>query len=133
MKHPTKDPSPAEQERIFLETWERENAGMNGRYDPNAPQPRQEAAPRPRRQKADSLATLLLEAARGLPDAFHEWELMRHAWLRWPRTFGVKGVEEDYPSDKKVSSALSGKRGLVSRGLLVRLPGGKLRVASPPG
>ncbi len=163
MKHPTKDPTQAEQERFFLETWERENAGLNGRHTEKVPGGRCKYATgsadpvpypcgvedcdhcrhkekaarthqdrsggRSRPLKATSIASRLLEAAAGLRGAFYEWELMREAWLRWPVTFGIAGVENDFPSDKKVSSALSGKRGLVARGLFQRLPDGRLRVA----
>ncbi len=132
MKHPTRDPSPAEQERFFLETWERENAGMNGRHDPNAPQTAEDRSRRPRPLKAASASSQLLESARGFPGPFLLSDLVVAAWMLHPEMFGLKGREEDYPSDKRVGCLVDGKRGLVSRGLLVRLPGGKLRVASPP-
>ncbi len=128
MKHPTRDPTPAEQEAAFAAEYEQRTAGMNGRYDPNAPQAAEDRSGRPRPLKATSIASRLLETARGLPDPFWEWELMQEAWLKWPETFGVSGAII-FPSDKKVSSALSGKRGLVARGIFQRLPDGRLKLA----
>ncbi len=133
----TRDPSPAEQEAAFAAEYEQRNASLNGRHTEKAPRKRYARRPGPPRYFRGILPGSgrgrLLEVARGLGSTFYEWELMREAWHRWPDTFGVAGVSSAYPSDKKVSSAISGKRGLVARGLFQRLPDGRLRVASPPG
>ncbi len=137
MKHPTKDPTQAEQERFFLETWERENAGLNGRHTEKAPRKRYARRPGPPKYFRGILPTSgrgrLLEAARTWDGPFNLSTLVLTAWEMFPDDFGLPGAEKQYPSDNKVRYLLYGSKGLIARGLIVKCEGGLMRVASPPG
>ncbi len=136
MKH-TKDPTQAEQERFFLETWERENAGLNGRHTEKAPRKRYARRPGPpkyfRAISPTSGRGRLLEAARTFPGPFGETALVLAAWALDPLLFGLRGLEGEYPSDRRVTCLLYGGKGLIARGLIEKCEGGLMRVVSPPG
>ncbi len=75
---------------------------------------------------------LLLEVARamGVP-SFTVEQLAISAWLKHPQSFGLRGYTKHYLDNNKVISMLSGKRGLVQRGYLRRLPNRMLQVVKP--
>jgi hypothetical protein len=54
------------------------------------------------------------------------------AWQKYPRTFGLKGYDEQYPDSNKVLASIMGERGLARRGWLVK-PGQKLYALSAEG
>ncbi len=72
----------------------------------------------------------LLLAAEKLPEPFHESDLAEVAWRSAPRLLGMTNKHDQYPSDNKVRSAMSGERGLVRRGWLVKA--GKLTYTLSP-
>jgi hypothetical protein len=47
------------------------------------------------------------------------------AWQKYPRTFGLKGYDEQYPDSNKVLASIMGEKGLTRRGWLSK-PGQKL-------
>lgn len=59
-------------------------------------------------------------------------ELAVACFARHGAAFGLAGFGEDYPDVRKVATCLYGKRGLIARGLLEKLPDGRLRVPARP-
>ncbi len=59
---------------------------------------------------------MVLLVARELPQPFTLTDLVLACWKADPEAFGMPGVEEEYPSDRRVYHTLCGKRGLVGRG-----------------
>jgi hypothetical protein len=43
------------------------------------------------------------------------------AWQKYPRTFGLKGYEEQYPDSNKVLAGITGERGLPNRGWMAKV------------
>ena len=43
------------------------------------------------------------------------------AWQKYPRTFGLKGYEEQYPDSNKVLASIMGEKGLARRGWLSKM------------
>jgi hypothetical protein len=43
------------------------------------------------------------------------------AWKRYPRTFGLKGYEEQYPDSNKVLAGIMGEKGLPRRGWMAKV------------
>ncbi len=133
MLRPTRDPSPAEQEAAFAAEYEARNGTLNGRHTEKAPRKRYARRPGPPKYFRGILPTsgrgLLLKSARGFPGAFSTSELAVAAWMLHPKMFGMKGYEEDYPSDNKVRYLLYGKKGLIARRLIEKCEGGLMRVA----
>src|SRR5437588_3438590 len=43
------------------------------------------------------------------------------SWLKFPRTFGLKGFTEQYPDSNKILSSIMGEKGLARRGWLVKM------------
>jgi len=54
------------------------------------------------------------------------------AWQKYPRTFGLKGYDEQYPDSNKVLSSIMGEKGLARRGWLNKM-GQKLYSLSSEG
>jgi hypothetical protein len=54
------------------------------------------------------------------------------SWLKFPKTFGLKGYADLYPDSNKVLSSIMGAKGLASRGWLVKM-GQKLYTLSKEG
>jgi hypothetical protein len=54
------------------------------------------------------------------------------AWQKYPRTFGLKGFDEQYPDSNKVLASIMGEKGLARRGWLVKM-GQKLYSLSHEG
>lgn len=54
------------------------------------------------------------------------------AWQKYPRTFGLKGYDEQYPDSNKVLASIMGEKGLARRGWLTKM-GQKLYSLSPEG
>ncbi len=137
MKHPTKDPTPAEQEQAFAAEWAARNASLNGRHEEKAPRKRYARRPGPPKHFRGILPTSgrgrLLEAARTFPGPFGLTALVFTAWAMFPLQFGLPGLEMKHPSDNKVRYLLYGGKGLIARGLISKCEGGLMRVASPPG
>lgn len=67
----------------------------------------------------------ILLAASHLEDGgqtpFSAEALIVSAWQRYPRTFGLKGFEEQYPDSNKVLSGIMGERGLPKRGWMAQV------------
>lgn len=53
-------------------------------------------------------------------------------WRKYPRTFGLKGYEDQYPDSNKVLASIMGERGLTRRGWLDK-PGQKLYALTGEG
>ena len=47
--------------------------------------------------------------------------LIVSAWQKYPKTFGLKGFEEQYPDSNKVLAGIMGEKGLPRRGWLVKV------------
>jgi hypothetical protein len=47
--------------------------------------------------------------------------LIVSAWQKYPRTFGLKGYEEQYPDSNKVLAGITGERGLPNRGWMAKV------------
>jgi hypothetical protein len=47
--------------------------------------------------------------------------LIVSAWQKYPRTFGLKGHEEQYPDSNKVLSGVMGEKGLPRRGWFIKV------------
>jgi hypothetical protein len=58
--------------------------------------------------------------------------LIVSAWQKYPRTFGLKGYDEQYPDSNKVLASIMGEKGLARRGWLVKM-GQKLYSLSHDG
>ncbi|HEY7423390.1 MAG TPA: hypothetical protein VH682_04035 [Gemmataceae bacterium] len=54
------------------------------------------------------------------------------AWQKYPRTFGLKGYDEQYPDSNKVLASIMGEKGLTRRGWLSK-PGQKLYALTHDG
>lgn len=54
------------------------------------------------------------------------------AWQKYPRTFGLKGYDEQYPDSNKVLASIMGEKGLARRGWLLKM-GQKLYSLSHEG
>lgn len=54
------------------------------------------------------------------------------SWQKYPRTFGLKGYDEQYPDSNKVLASIMGEKGLARRGWLVKM-GQKLYALSHEG
>jgi hypothetical protein len=54
------------------------------------------------------------------------------SWQKYPRTFGLKGYDEQYPDSNKVLASIMGEKGLARRGWLVKM-GQKLYSLSHEG
>ncbi len=58
--------------------------------------------------------------------------LIVSAWQKYPRTFGLKGYDEQYPDSNKVLASIMGEKGLARRGWLIKM-GQKLYSLSHEG
>ncbi len=47
--------------------------------------------------------------------------LIVSAWQKYPKTFGLKGFEEQYPDSNKVLAGIMGEKGLPKRGWMVKV------------
>lgn len=47
--------------------------------------------------------------------------LIVSAWQKYPRTFGLKGYEEQYPDSNKVLAMIMGEKGLPGRGWMAKV------------
>jgi hypothetical protein len=47
--------------------------------------------------------------------------LIVSAWQKYPRTFGLKGFEDQYPDSNKVLAGIMGQKGLPRRGWMVKV------------
>jgi len=54
------------------------------------------------------------------------------AWQKYPRTFGLKGYDEQYPDSNKVLASIMGEKGLTRRGWLSK-PAQKLYALTQEG
>ena len=54
------------------------------------------------------------------------------SWQKYPRTFGLKGYDEQYPDSNKVLASIMGEKGLARRGWLLKM-GQKLYSLSHDG
>src|SRR5262245_26739155 len=43
------------------------------------------------------------------------------SWQKYPKTFGLKGYDEQYPDSNKILSSIMGERGLARRGWLAKM------------
>lgn len=43
------------------------------------------------------------------------------SWVKFPKTFGLKGFAEQYPDSNKILSSIMGEKGLARRGWLVKM------------
>jgi hypothetical protein len=72
-----------------------------------------------------TLAEKILLAASRLEEAgqspFSAEALIVGVWQQYPRTFGLKGYEEQYPDSNKVLSSVMGEKGLPRRGWLAKV------------
>src|SRR4051812_34767695 len=73
----------------------------------------------------NTLPEKLLLAAAHLEDTgqtpFSAEALIVSAWMKYPKTFGLKGFEERYPDSNKVLSGIMGEKGLPNRGWMVKV------------
>jgi hypothetical protein len=65
------------------------------------------------------LAALQLEEMGQSP--FSAEALIVTAWQKYPRTFGLKGYEEQYPDSNKVLAGIMGEKGLPRRGWMSKV------------
>jgi hypothetical protein len=65
------------------------------------------------------LAAFQLEEAGQSP--FSAEALIVSAWLKYPRTFGLKGYDDKYPDSNKVLASIMGEKGLTRRGWLAKM------------
>ena len=65
------------------------------------------------------LAASHLEEAGQSP--FSAEALIVSAWRKYPRTFGLKGFEEQYPDSNKVLAMIMGEKGLPGRGWMAKV------------
>jgi hypothetical protein len=68
----------------------------------------------------------LLRVARGLPQPFTLNDVSVAVWRACPEFFGMRGYP--YPDNHKVHYILYGHRGLIAKGLIVRVRQGLFRV-----
>src|SRR4029077_2667203 len=43
------------------------------------------------------------------------------SWLKFPKTFGLKGYADQFPDSNKILSSIMGEKGLARRGWLVKI------------
>jgi hypothetical protein len=79
-----------------------------------------------RRVRAGSHWLTLLRVARTIPQPFTLNDISVAVWRTCPEFFGMRGYP--YPDNHKVHSILYGDRGLIARGLIVRVRRGLFRV-----
>ena len=72
----------------------------------------------------------IILAAGEAPQPFSVEQLTVAVWENDPHLFGLKGFEKVYPNNHAVLSALSGKKGLVSRGYLDRVGKGSYQIGN---
>jgi hypothetical protein len=65
------------------------------------------------------LAASQLEEAGQTP--FSAEALVVSAWRNYPKTFGLKGFEEQYPDSNKVLAGIMGEKGLPNRGWMAKV------------
>jgi hypothetical protein len=65
------------------------------------------------------LAAFHLEEAGQSP--FSAEALIVTSWQKFPRTFGLKGYDEQYPDSNKVLASIMGEKGLARRGWLAKM------------
>jgi hypothetical protein len=65
------------------------------------------------------LAASALEEQGNTP--FSAEALIVSAWQKYPRTFGLKGFEEQYPDSNKVLAMIMGEKGLPGRGWMAKV------------
>jgi hypothetical protein len=72
-----------------------------------------------------TLPEKILLAASQLEDQgqtpFSAEALIVSAWQKYPKTFGLKGYEDNYPDSNKVLSGIMGEKGLPKRGWMVKV------------
>jgi hypothetical protein len=72
-----------------------------------------------------TLPEKILLAASQLEDMgqtpFSAEALIVAAWQKYPRTFGLKGYEEQYPDSNKVLAGIMGEKGLPRRGWMAKV------------
>lgn len=72
-----------------------------------------------------TVAQKVVLAAAGLDESnrspFSAEDLVVAAWQTCTKTFGLKGYSDQYPDSNKVLSSVMGERGLVKRGLLIKM------------
>jgi hypothetical protein len=72
-----------------------------------------------------TLPEKILQAAFELEESgqspFSAEALIVAAWQKYPRTFGLKGYEEQYPDSNKVLAGVMGEKGLPRRGMLAKV------------
>jgi hypothetical protein len=72
-----------------------------------------------------TLPEKILLAAASLEDQgqtpFTAEALIVSAWQKYPKTFGLKGFEEQYPDSNKVLSGIMGEKGLPRRGWMAKV------------
>jgi hypothetical protein len=64
--------------------------------------------------------------------SFSAEALIVSAWQKYPRTFGLKGYDDQYPDSNKVLASIMGEKGLARRGWLTKM-GQKLYSLSQEG
>jgi len=79
------------------------------------------AAPVVPRKPPGGMHGMVLEAARTLPQPFHEAALIVAAWQMFPSMFGLWGCWLKYPDARKIYITLCGKRGLIKRGFIKKV------------
>lgn len=52
---------------------------------------------------------------------FSAENLIVASWLKFPKTFGLKGYADQYPDSNKVLTSIMGEKGLARRGWLVKM------------
>ena len=79
-----------------------------------------------RRLRAGGHWLILLRVARTIPQPFTLNDISVAVWKHCPQFFTMKGYP--YPDNHKVHSILYGDRGLIAKGLLLRVSRGLFRV-----
>ena len=71
--------------------------------------------------KLNQQQQILLVANEIPKESFSSEELILACWKKYPRTFGLKGYEKQYPDSNSVSSSIMGKKGLYTTGLFKKI------------
>jgi hypothetical protein len=79
-----------------------------------------------KRLRASGHWLTLLRVARGIPQPFTLNDISVAVWRACPEFFGMKGYP--YPDNHKVHYILYGDRGLIAKGMIVRVQQGLFRV-----
>jgi hypothetical protein len=79
--------------------------------------------------KSESGADAILRAMRCEVHPLAKSGLVVVAWKAAPKLFGLAAYEDLYPDSNKVLSYIYGRRGLIARGKVVRVEGGRFQVA----